>query len=368
MRFAQKTGGSCLVVFLVFAGGSFNLGMKRVLEATGSPRNLILLGAGSEESVERSEVAMQAETQATAGIRGIATRLGAPAVSGEVQVMGLLRIGEREPQQALLRGVTPAALEVHREVRILEGNYPRAGEVLVGRLAHRTLGLGEKELRPGVTVELEEQAFTVSGIFQAPGTVLESEFWFDRTDLMTAMQRDALSCVVLRMESEDGFAEADLFCKQRLDLELVAVRESDYYAKLAEFYGPLRGMTWLTAGLVAAGAVFGGLNILYAAFASRMRELTTLQAVGFSRGAVLVSLIEESLLSTMLGTFLAAVLAIALLEGVTVPFSIGTFRLLLPVSVLSIGLLTGFLLGSLGALPPALRCLRAPLPKALRSS
>jgi len=368
MRLVQKTGGACLVVFLVFAAGSFNMGMKRVLEATGSPRNVILMGAGSEESVERSEVAIQAETLATAGIGGITSRLGVPAVSGEVHYMGLVIIPGQGEKQALTRGVTPSALEVHREIRILEGDYPQPGEVLVGRLAHHSLGLSRDTLSPGSEVELEGQTFTVSGIFEAPGTVMESEIWFDRTDLMTAIQRDSLSCVVLRLESEDGFKEADLFCKQRLDLELTAMRESDYYAKLASFYGPLRGMTWLTAGLVGAGAIFGGLNMLYAAFASRIRELATLQAVGFSRRAILLSLVQESLLSTLLGTLLAAFLAVMFLEGVTVPFSIGTFRLLLPLPVLGLGLLVGILLGSLGSLPPALRCLGAPLPVALRSA
>ncbi|MEX2577977.1 MAG: ABC transporter permease [Verrucomicrobiales bacterium] len=365
---AQKVLGACLVVFLVFAAGSFNHGMKGVLEATGSPRNVILMGAGSEESVERSEVSMQAETLATAGIPGISARLGVPAVSGEVNYMGILSLPGRGDAQAILRGVTPRALEVHREVRILEGDYPSAGQVMVGRLAHEALGVPATALAPGGDFEFEGQAFTVAGIFEAPGTVLESEIWFDRTDLMTAIQRDALSSVIVRLESADGFKEADLFSRQRLDLELVAMRESDYYAKLAGFYGPLRGMTWLTAGLVGAGAIFGGLNMLYAAFAGRIRELATLQAVGFRRRAILLSLVQESLLATLLGTLLAAFLAVVLLEGVTIPFSIGAFRLLLPLPVLGLGLIVGVLLGSIGALPPAIRCLGAPLPIALRSA
>ena len=368
VRLLQKVSGAALVVFLVFAAGSFNEGMKGVLMASGSPRNIILLGAGSEESVERSEVSIQAETLATAGIPGIATRLEAPAVSGEVHYMGLLTIPDRGTEQALLRGITPAAFEVHREARILEGDFPRPGEVLVGRLAHYGLGVPAEELVPGRTIKFEGQSFRISGIFEAPGTVMESEVWFDRTDLMTAIQRDALSCVIVRMESDDGFKDADLFARQRLDLELVALRESDYYAQLAGFYGPLRGMTWLTAGLVGAGAIFGGLNILYAAFASRIRELATLQAIGFRRRAILLSLVQESLLATLLGTLLAAFLAITVLEGVTVPFSIGTFHLLLPLPVLGLGLLVGLALGTLGALPPAARCLRAPLPVALRSA
>jgi ABC-type antimicrobial peptide transport system permease subunit len=126
-------------------------------------------------------------------------------------------------------------------------------------------------------------------------------------------------------------------------------------------------MTWLTAGLIAAGAIFGGFNLLYAAFASRIRELATLQAIGFRRSAVFISLVQESLLATLSGTLLAALMAVVLLEGHTVHFSIGTFSLALSTQVISSGLLMGLLLGILGAVPPAIRCLGAPLPSTLRS-
>ena len=50
-RLLQKIGGSSVVVFLVLAAGAFNEGMKSVLQASGSANNVILLSAGSEESV-----------------------------------------------------------------------------------------------------------------------------------------------------------------------------------------------------------------------------------------------------------------------------------------------------------------------------
>lgn len=366
-RLLQKVGGAALVVFLLLAAGSFNRGMDGILRGSGSSRNVIFLGAGSEESVERSEVRVEVESQVTAGVPGIAQRAGMPAVSGEVHYMGLFDVGMKTGAQALARGISPVAFEVHREVRLTDGRYPRSGEVIVGRLAAHTLGLGEGGLKPGTVIRFEGVDLTVAGVFEAPGTVMESEIWMDRTDLMTLVLRDTLSCVVVRLENPDSFAEADLFAKQRLDLELVAIRESDYYAKLSQFFGPIRMMTWLTAALVAAGAVFGGINVLYAAFASRIRELATLQAVGFSRRSILFSLVQESLVSTLLGTLLASVLAIAFLEGVRVPFSIGTFQLELSPPVLLLGLGVALLLGTLGALPPAYRCLMAPIPVALRS-
>ncbi len=366
-RLLQKAGGAALVVFLLFAAASFNRGMDGLLRASGSARNVILLGAGSEESVERSEVRVDAEAQITAGVRGIATRAGLPAVSGEVHYMGLVDLPGKSGARALLRGIVPAAFEVHREVRILDGGYPRPGEVLVGRLAAHTLGVPEASLRPGAELRFEGATLVVSGVFEAPGTVMESEIWMERSDLMTLIRRDALSCVVIRLDEEASFKNADLFAKQRLDLELVAIRETDYYAKLSRFYEPIRAMTWLTAALVAAGAVFGGVNVLYAAFSSRIREFATLQAIGYSRLALLASLVQEALVSTLLGTLAAAALAIACLEGIRVPFAIGTFQLALAPPVLLLGLGAGLALGLFGALPPAIRCLAAPLPVALRS-
>jgi len=214
---------------------------------------------------------------------------------------------------------------------------------------------------------LDGSQVTISGTFAAPGTVMESEIWAPLSDIRMLAQRETVSCVVLRLDDPDDFAEADLFSKQRLDLELTALRESDYYAHLANFFKPLRLMTWITAGLVAAGALFGGLNTLYAAFASRIKELATLQAIGYTRTALLVSLIQESLIACLTGTLVASALALLILDGRTIPFSIGAFTVTITPSIAVIGLVTGVLLGVIGALPPAIRCLKPSLPSALRS-
>lgn len=367
-RLLQTIGGSALVVLLVMAALAINDGMKRVLSASGSPHNVILVGAGSEESIQRSEVADRAGGIAEAAVPGIAEALGVRAVSSEIHYMSYLDLGGGSRRQAMFRGVTPQALHVHPEVRITAGSFPAAGQLMAGRLAWRKLGLAEADLKPGTRVVLDGQTMTISGTFAAPGTVLESELWASLGDLRVLAKRETVSCVVLRLDDPADFAEADLFAKQRLDLELSALRESDYYARLSSFFKPLRVMTWITAGLIAAGAVFGGVNTLYAAFASRVREMATLQAIGFGRGALLASLVQESTLACLGGTLLASLAALLLLDGRTVPFSIGAFTLEIGPGVALGGILTGLFLGLLGALPPAVRCLKPALPVALRSS
>lgn len=367
-RLLQTIGGSAMVVLLVMASVAINNGMKRVLSASGSEHNVILVGAGSEESIQRSEVPETSAGIAEAAVPGIEEKLGVRAVSSEIHYMNYIGLPDGRRSQAMLRGVTLQSLRVHPEVRLAEGSFPAAGEVMVGRLAWRKLGVNETDLKIGGTLTLENQPLRISGFFAAPGTVLESEIWLPLGDLRVLAKRETLSCVVLRLTDPADYTEADLFAKQRLDLELSAIRESDYYSRLGAFFKPLRAMTWITAGLIAAGAIFGGVNTLYAAFASRVREMATLQSIGFGRTALLISLVQESTLACLTGALIASVIAVLLLDGRTVPFSIGTFTMEVGPGVAITGVLTGVLLGLLGALPPAIRCLKPPLPSALRMS
>ncbi|MHC4924490.1 MAG: ABC transporter permease, partial [Planctomycetota bacterium] len=135
-----------------------------------------------------------------------------------------------------------------------------------------------------------------------------------------------------------------------------------------DFYAPVRTMVWITALLVAMGAFFGGLNTLYAAFAARIRELASLQVLGFSRGAILWSLVQESALLAAAGSLVAGIVALLLLDGLAVRISMGAFGLDVNGTVMALGMGSGALLGLCGALPAAWRCLRMPVATALKSA
>ncbi len=364
-RLLQTLGGSALVVFLVMGAYALNQGMRKTLSSSGSPDNIILLGAGSEESFQRSEVSEQAAGIAEASVAGVYTPLGTRAVSPEIIHMALLGMPDGSSARGMLRGVSPRSLLVHRDVTLIEGRYPGPGEVMVGRLAWKRLGTGAGVLVPGTRISLDDAELSVVGIFAAPGTVLESEVWMDINDLRTLSQRDTVSAVVMRLDTGEA-EDVEMFTRQRLDLELSAIGEKEYYAKLASFYAPVRTMTWITAALIATAAVFGGLNTLYAAFASRVREIATLQAIGFRRRAIFLSFIQESLMTSLLGTLLGAVIAVALLADRMVFLSAGTFRLAFDADTLFAGIIAGTLLGLIGAVPPAARCFKPHLPQALR--
>jgi putative ABC transport system permease protein len=372
VRLLLSAGGCGLVVLLVMAAGGFVSGMQRSLRTSGAANNVMLIGAGSEESVERSEIPMRTTGIAASGIRGVQRIAGVDAVSPEVHVaIPVISNGDAEADAAnmIFRGVTPAAFLVHREARVTAGRFPATGgdEIALGVLAARGLGWERVEDAIGEELVVDDRPFTVVGLLEADGGVIEGEIWMPVSDLVIITKRDTLSCVVVRLDSQNITSAAG-FAATRLDLELVAIRESDYYAALAAFFTPIRLMVIVTAILVATGGVIGGLNTTYAAFASRVREIGTLQTLGYTRPAIVRSLVLESVLTASIGGLVAAAIGMLVLDQVTIRFSMGVFGLAIGPGVLVSSLLAGLLLGVLGAFVPAIRCLRLPVPEALRAA
>ncbi len=369
LRLVATVGGCAIVVVIMMAAAAFVQGMRRSLTPNLQNRNVLLLGVGSEESVERSQIGAAVPGHVRAGVQGIRQRLGEPYISPEIHLALIVSRPDRnEELRALFRGIDSGAYLVHSRVEIVAGRPPRHGynELLVGALAADKLGIPEPDLAIGKQLILEGRPWEIVGRFQAPGTVMDAELWTSVTDLQIATQRDSLSCVIVTLD-EAELADLEAWAATRLDLELAALSEAEYYDSLRRFYGPVRGMIWATAVLMALAGVLGGLNTLYAAFAARTRELGMLQSLGFSRGAILLSLLQESILAGAAGALLGAALAMLLLEGHAVRFSMGVFELRVDAVVMLIGMGSGLLLGAIGALPPAIRCLRLPLPDALRS-
>jgi len=361
--------GCALVVGLALAAGGFVRGMSQSLSVHHTAENVILLGAGSEESVERSQIGRDVPTLLVASVPGLRRRMGVDYVSPEAHMALVVKrsAAAEDELTAVFRGVTDAAFLVHPEVRIVEGRAPRAGndEIMVGRFAATRLGIDEAALAVGERLWFDNRPWEIVGRFAAPKTVMDAEIWTPLTDLQIATRRDTLSCVVATLDSAE-FADVDVWCAQRLDLELVAIRESDYYSALLAFYGPLRAMIWATALLIGLGGVFGGLNTMHAAFANRVRELGALRTLGFSRRAIAISFLQESALAAAAGGLLAAMVGLALLDGIAVRFSMGAFAIVIDERVMLTGLAAGAAISVVGVTPALWQCLRLPIAEALR--
>ncbi len=372
VRLAASLLGSALVVLLVLAAAGFVRGMQLTLtQPDALYENVIILGAGSEEALERSQIDVSVAGIAAASIPGLRSEAGVAFVSPEVNMALPIRESADavDELQAVMRGVRPVALLVHPEVEIVEGRPPRSGteEIMVGSLAATRLGIPDDRLAIGHTIYFDRRDWTIVGRFRAPNTVLDAEIWLPLTDLQIATKRESsLSGVVVTLDRA-SFIDVDLFAKSRLDLEIIAMRERDYYGSIAAFYRPIRIMILVTAVLIGLGGMLGGLNTMYAAFAARVREVGMLQAIGYTRLAIVLNLSEESVFTAACGALIGAVAGLALLDGLAIRFSMGAFAITLDAPVMLTGLAGGLLVGLVGAVPPAARCLRLPIVEALKS-
>ncbi len=368
VRLMLTVFGSSLVVLLIMIAGGFMVGMDATLNVSGSDKNIMLLGAGSLESVERSEVKMESSGIVSSSIQGYKTNAGVEGVSPEVHIQMPIEI-QGEDRLVLIRGIEPEAFLVHERVEVAHGNLPRVGhnELLVGTLATRTLGYPQPQDAIGKTVLLDDDSYVISGVMSAAGGVIEGEIWTPLSDLLVTTQRDTLSCIVIALD-EGSRSQIDGFAATRVDLELAAISEREYYAALADFYKPIQLMVVMTCLMIAIGGLLGGFNSTYAAFASRVREVGTLQTLGYKRSAIMISLIQESLLTASTGAIVASIIALSALDGFTIRFSMGTFTLLMTSEIVALGIASGLALGIVGAIAPAIRCLRLPIPESLRAS
>ena len=367
-RSALTLLGLSIVVFLVLTVVSFVNGLEASLQVSGDPSVILIHSLGAAENLENATVPGSAPGLLAASLDGILARSGQKYVSPELYLGAQITTsGNPEPAMGLVRGVSISAPLVRRQFQILDGDWPLRGEVIVGRLAVAKLGRKLTELATGSEIRFEGKSWRIAGHFASAGSALESEIWCLVDELQGVLKRQDLSLVAVAVANANAIGDAQEFCKERIDLEWEATPETAYYAYLQKHYGPVRMVAWLIVGLMASAGIFAGLNTMYGAVLGRVRELAMLQTVGFSRRAILLSILQEGLLLAMAASLIATGLAVGLLNGFAVRFTMGAFTLKTDSQTVVIGLVIGLLIGVLGSLPPALRALRLPVVDGLKA-
>ncbi|QDV79109.1 ABC transporter permease [Botrimarina mediterranea] len=367
-RSALTLGGLTVVVLLVLVVVGFIRGLEKSLAASGSPNVVLVYSLASAADIENSSIPASTPALLNASVDGVRRTFGVEHVSPELYLGTRVKgASMAEPGMGLVRGVTTSAPLVRNTVQLVEGTWPAAGEVMVGRLAYSKLGALSADLAVGESVEFDGRSWRVSGRFAAAGSAFESEIWAPLSDLQTALRRQDLSLVAVGMQSPDQVADVDLFCRERVDLELKAVSESAYYASLQQHYRPVRMLGWTVVALVAGSGVFAGLNTMYGAVVGRIRELATLQALGFRRRAILLTLVQEATLLACGAGLVACIAGLLLVDGMAVRFTMGAFALRVDSVAIAIGCGVAALLGVVGALPPAIKAMRLPVVDAIKA-
>jgi putative ABC transport system permease protein len=361
--------GGVIIVFTAVL--SIAEGFRAAMRGTGDPQTVIVLRSGSD-------------TEMTSGFSGEMARLiteapgiqqGPEGVYASRELFVIIAVPLKRSNtdaNVPLRGLTPIALKVRPQVQIVEGRMftPGTNEIVVGRAATQQFG----NLAVGSTVRSGKTSWRVVGIFEADGSVAESELWCDASVLQGAYQRgNSYQSVYARLESVESFQGLKDALTTDPRLNVTVIREPDYYAQQSQvLQSIIRSIGFGIAALMGLGAIFGALNTMYSAVANRTREIATLRALGFGATPVVMSVLAEALLLSLIGGALGGLLAWAAFDGYQTAtmnwqsFSQVAFAFAVTPALLMRGLLYAAIIGVLGGMLPAIRAARLPVVTALR--
>ena len=359
------------VVAVFVAMLSMAAGFRKTMASTGSPDTAIVMRSGADSEMV-SGLALE-DTRLIGDAAGVRRGESGPLASAELFVIvDLPKKSTNLTANVPLRGVGPNAFAVRPNVRMIAGRRFETGrnELIAGRgAAGQFAGLDI-----GRTLKFGQSEWVVVGVFDAGGTMSDSELWCDAAVLQPAYRRGtSFQTVYAKLESPEAFTRFKdaLTTDPRLDLKVL--RETDYFAEQSQMVSTL--ITTLGAGialLMGIGAIFGAINTMYSAVAARTREIATLRALGFGGGPVVVSVLAESMLLALIGGALGGALAYIGFNGFQTStinwqtFSQVAFAFAVTPGLIVAGIAYALIMGLLGGLLPAVRAARLPIVSALR--
>ena len=359
-----------LVVAVFVAMLALANGFQAALAKTGARDNVIVLRRGSNDELSSG---MSREAARTIGTSPHVAQGpdGRPLVSPEVYViLNLTRNDSIGIGNVVARGVEDRAFEVRKGVHITEGRRFTSGasEVIVGkRISQRYLNLGV-----GDSIEFGGRKWAVVGHFEAGGSGFESEVWGENEQFMPVFRGEVFQSVIFRLADPAAFEEAKRALEADPRVQVTVRREQDFYSSQSEMLTQvLTVLGYVITWIMAIGAIFGAVNTMYAAVASRGPEIAVLLTLGFRPLAVLTSFLIEATVIALIGGVLGSVLVLPVNGLVTSTtnwqsFSEVAFAFRITPALLFSGLIFAVVMGAVGGFFPALRAARLPVIQALR--
>ena len=361
--------GGVVIVFVAVL--SIAEGFRTAMQAAGDPDTVMVLRAGAD--TEMTSGLLGDHVRIIQDAPGIARDAAGPLASPELLVIvdhPLRRSGV--DANVPLRGVEPSAFKIHDKMKIVSGRRfePGRNELIVGTAAARQF-VG---LDIGSTVKWGQSTWQVVGIFENNHSVSEGEVWCDAKVLQPAYRRgNSYQSVYVKLASHDAFDALKDSLTTDPRLNVTALREPAYYERESQLLQTIiHGVGYVIAGLMGIGAVFGAVNTMYTAVASRTREIATLRALGFNGTPVVLSVLVEAFLLSVVGGVIGALLAWAAFDGYQTStmnfqtFSQVSFAFAVTPRLLVQGLSYAIVMGLVGGLLPAVRAARLPVVNALR--
>lgn len=363
--------GIALSVAILVASLALVNGLRTVFKSTANPLQLLVLRKGGN-----SELGSMIPNDSFAILRsegGLAVdAAGQPLASEEVvNVANLPSVDDPNGMNVTVRGLGKAGMEM-RPVRVVEGRWFRSGlrEVVVGR------GVAQRypSARIGNRIRFGKGEWEIVGIMDAGQSAVNSEIWGDFHQIASDYNRQESGSSVLLRASNSAALDAlqrEIAGDPRLDATVMT--EEAYYESQTASGAPLEFLGIFVAVIMAIGSGFAATNTMYAAVARRTKEIGTLRTLGFSRGAILVSFLSESVLLAALAGILGCLLALPLNlvttgVGSFVSFSEISFRFQVGAAALASGLLFAVVVGAIGGVWPARMAAKKEILSALREA
>jgi putative ABC transport system permease protein len=237
--------------------------------------------------------------------------------------------------------------------------------VIVGQGAQAAFtGLAE-----GNRVDLPQGRWVVTGSFESREGAAESELLTDAPTLMSAMRATSFKSVTVGLTSPKAFAGFKKALMTNPALSVQAIPEPEYLASQARTLNTvLLLLGYVVGGIMGLGAMFGALNTMYSAVSARRIEIATLRAIGFGGGAVVVSVMVESLLLALTGAVIGVLAAWVLFNNHMHVMAAMVIHLAVTPGLAIGGIVFAVLLAAVGGIFPAARAARMPIANALRAT
>ncbi|NNF17301.1 MAG: ABC transporter permease [Gammaproteobacteria bacterium] len=365
--FAVSVVVAVLLSFLAMANG-----FEQTLAGTGSEKIGIISRKGSRSELNSTVSRDNINILATAP--GIARDAdNNPVYSAELYVIvnGIKRTTQTEVNLPL-RGISLGGFELRDTVEIVAGRQfePGRNELIVGQGV-----LAEFDgFELGREVRFGKTTWKVVGVFSTGGSAFESELWADALTVQTQFQRGTTFQTMRVLLEEPGNIEgikqlAEDDPRMNLDVETEA-------AYFAEQGSALRGIVvfgWGLSIVMALGALAGALNTMYTSVASRGTEIATLRAIGFSNMSAFFGTLAESIVLSIIGGIVGALVSYLFLDGVTAStlgasFSQVVFDFQMSPQLFKNGIILALIIGLVGGVFPAWRAARLPVTLAFKNS
>lgn len=271
-----------------------------------------------------------------------------------------------------MRGVQP-----HRfngsDLNITQGRLFRPGEneIIIGTAIQSKL----TGAAVGEVITLGNHQWLIAGIFEAGGSVYESEILADITTLQNFYRRTGIiQAIRFPLISDQDLLTVKLMADRDQRLDIKVITEAQYYQEQSRaisnfiFY-----LGWPISIVMALGALSSALSTMHNSVAQKKRDIATLRAIGFTGSAVFWGTLLESLLLALLAGVFGGLVSYLAFDGITTMtrggnFSQVVFALNFSFHAIYQGVFLALCIGLLGGVVPAFVSSRIMLADAFRNT